>query len=94
MTANHVTFENSVTATGAAALVTKASNETARQGVLAAASHVVGFRPGFPTGYATYAAAVAAVAAQRPIDDAAIEQAKQQPIAVARDLLRTQGEAP
>lgn len=94
MTANHVAYENSVKTAGVAALVSKASNETTRQGTITASGSAIGFRPGWPTNYATYAAAVAAVAVQRGIDDAAVEQAKQSAIAVARDLLRTQGEAP
>ena len=94
MSANRTTYESSVNAAGVAALVTKAKNETARQGVLTAAGSAVGFRPGFPAGYSTYAAAVAAVAAQKPIDDATVEQTKQASIANACDLLRTQGEIP
>jgi hypothetical protein len=92
MSANHTIFENSVKAAGTAALTTKATNETARQGVLSAAGTAVGFRPGWPSGYSVFAAAVAAVAAQKPIDDAAVEQAKQGIIVNARDLLRFQGE--
>jgi hypothetical protein len=92
MSANHTTFENSVKAAGTAALTTKASNETIRQGIIMAGGSAIGFRPGWPTNYATYAAAVAAAAAQKPIDDAAVEQAKQGTIANARDLLRSQGE--
>jgi hypothetical protein len=94
MSANHVVFETSVIAAGAAALVNKATNETARQGVITASGTAVGFKLGWPAGYSAYAAAVAAVAAQKPIDDAAVEQAKQAATANARDLLRSQNELP
>jgi hypothetical protein len=94
MSANHVAYETSVKAAGAAATISKASNEINRQGVIAAGGSSIGFRPGFPANYATYATAVAAAAAQKPIDDAAAEQNKQAAIQSAKDLLRSQGELP
>jgi hypothetical protein len=94
MSANHVAYESSVTAAGAAAVISVAFAETVRQGTIAAASSSVGFRPGWPTGYSAYAAACAAAAAQKLIDLAAAGQAKDSAISNAKDLLRSQGEIP
>jgi hypothetical protein len=94
MSANNVTFQNSVTAAGVAALASKASNLTKQQGIITAGGSAVGFLPGFPAGYATYAAAVAASIAQKVVDDTSVETVKQGTISVAKDTLRTQGEIP
>jgi hypothetical protein len=94
MSANNTTFQNSITAAGVAALATKATNLTREQGIITASGSAVGFLPGWPTGYATYAAAVAASIAQKLIDDTAVEQVKQSAISNAKDLLRSQGEIP
>jgi hypothetical protein len=94
MSANHSTYENTIVAAGAAVIVSKATSEINRQGTIAAASTSVGFRPGFPAGYATFAAGVAAAAAQKLLDDVAIEQTRQAATQNAKDLLRTQGEVP
>jgi hypothetical protein len=47
--------------------------------------------PGFPTGYSTYAAAIANAAKVAALD--AAEKAKQSSVAAARDTLRGTGEA-
>jgi len=94
MSTNSVIFEASIKAAAVVAAASKAINTTTEQGIITAGGSAVGFRPGFPANYATYAAAVAAAAAQKLIDDAAVEQAKQAAIANARDLLRSQGEIP
>jgi hypothetical protein len=94
MSANHTNFETAVVAAGVTALAAKATAETARHGIIAASGSSVGYRPGWPTGFAAYAAAVAAAATQKVVDDTTIEQTKQSAITSAKELLRSQGELP
>lgn len=82
----------SIKVAAVAAAASKASNLTARHGIVAAAGSSVGFRPGFPTNYAAYSAAVTAAAVQKGVDDAAVEMTRQGAEQNAKDLLRSQGE--
>ena len=94
MSANSDVYLASVKSAGAAAVIAKALAETVKQGTIAAASSSVGFRPGFPAGYATYAAACAAAGTQQLADLNTAEGTKQSAIANAKDLLRSQSEIP
>ena len=92
MSANQETMRSTIasaTKTHQAALATA---EAAKQQTIDAAASVVAYIPGFPTGNATYLAAVKSASAQLAIDRAAAEAAKQGAIEKAKDLLRSQGE--
>jgi NAD(P)H-hydrate repair Nnr-like enzyme with NAD(P)H-hydrate epimerase domain len=95
MTANHTAYE----ATVKAAQATKQSSvivaETARQGTIAASSSHVGYWCGKGgAGESAYQAAVIAANNAKQAAVLAAEQTKQATEAVAKDLLRSQGEIP
>jgi hypothetical protein len=94
MSSNQETMRTSIKAAAVVASASKASNYAARQSTVAAAAITTGFRPGFPSNYSTYAAAVAAAAVQKAIDDASVEMTRQGAEQAAKDLLRSQGEIP
>jgi hypothetical protein len=92
MSANQQAMLVSIKAAAVVAATTKAANVTAVQGIITVAASAVGFRPGFPAGYATYAAAVASAATQLLVNAANVEVVRQGAEQVAKDLLRSQGE--
>jgi hypothetical protein len=94
MTTNVETYRTSVAAAANKFPNDIGAAEAARQATVDAAGWTVGFRPGFPTGYATYAAAIAAANKQKGIDVGVAEAAKQGTVGTAKDLLRSQGELP
>lgn len=62
------------------------------QVTVAAAKEVVAYIPGTPTGNATFVAAIATANAGKISDIFVAEQSRQGVVAVAKDLLRSQGE--
>jgi hypothetical protein len=67
MSNNHQVYEASVTSAGTTKQGAVAAADAAFSDAVSAVSTDVGFRPGFPTGYATYAAGLAAAAALAPL---------------------------
>jgi len=64
------------------------------QSTIAASGIQAGYRNGFPTGFATFDAAVKSANTQKLADLFAAESARQAAIFIAKDLLRSQGEIP
>jgi hypothetical protein len=94
MTSTNDTFGKSVVAANVTKTNSLASAEMTRQATIDAAKSVVGYREGFPTGYATYAAAVATANAAKIQAWWDAERIKQSAIEVARDTVRAAGERP
>jgi hypothetical protein len=94
MTANQETHHATVKTAAKTFATTVAAAETTRQGTVEAAWHQVGYLPGFPTGNATFVAAVAAANATKVASLVAAEVARQGTVAAAVDLIRSQGELP
>jgi multidrug efflux pump subunit AcrA (membrane-fusion protein) len=94
MSNNQETMRSSINSAGQTAQAALATAESAKQATIDAAVSVVGYIPGFPTGNATYVAAVKAAALALQSSRAATEVAKQGAIEKAKDLLRSQGEIP
>jgi hypothetical protein len=87
-------MRTSIAAAGATAVATKGAAITTLVTTINAARCDVGYLHGFPTGNATYVAAVQSAAKALADTRAAAEMAKLASITVAKDLLRSQGEIP
>ncbi|MCG2639664.1 MULTISPECIES: hypothetical protein [Bradyrhizobium] len=94
MSANQETMRSSIKAADVVKTVAVANAEATRQGTLAAASVLTGYRPGFPSGASTFDAAVKSANTQKVADLFAAESARQAAVFLAKDLLRSQGEIP
>jgi hypothetical protein len=92
MSANQETFRTTIVTAQATKTAAIIAAEQKRQSTVDAALSVVGYRPGFPTGNATYIAAVAAANLQKRLDLDAAETARQGAVYGARDTLRSQNE--
>lgn len=77
--------------TKTSAVVTALNNH---QSTIAAGGIQAGYRNGFPTGFATFDAAVKSANAQKAIDLFTAESGRQGSVFTAKDLLRSQGEIP
>ena len=94
MTANNDTYRTTVAAAEQTKTNSIAAAVAAYESTITAAKNDIGYREGFPTGYATFAATVAAANRTKLQALADAERVKQQTVAVAADLIRGQGERP
>jgi hypothetical protein len=94
MTSNNDAYRVSVATAATTKTNTVAAATMTFQSTIDAAKSVVGYREGFPTGFATFQSAVNAATLALQNARAAAEMAKQSAIMVAADLIRSQGERP
>jgi hypothetical protein len=94
MSANRDTYVASVASASIKSLNDTITAEAVRQATVDVAGWTVGFRPGFPSGYATFVAAHAAANKQKLIDLTTVQATKQATVGSAKDTLRSQGELP
>ena len=94
MSTNQQTRVTSINSAHATAASTKAAAVSTAIATVNQSGVDVAYKQGFPTGNATYVAAVATANAAKLASIAAAEVAKQGAIAVAKDLLRSQNEIP
>lgn len=95
MSSQQETMKKTINDSGKTAQAALATALSVAQTTVTAATSDAGYIPGFPTGNATYLAAVKNAGIALAASRLAAEQAKQSAIAVAKDTLRTAtGEIP
>jgi hypothetical protein len=94
MSSNQQTMVTSIAAAGKTSQATKDAAVTTHLTTIAAAASVAGYKPGDPTGNATYVAAVKSAASALADSRALADMTRIAAINVAKDLLRSQGEIP